>query len=636
MEIRSLARAASHTSRRVLCARLLQRLALALPIPLSVGLLALTWIKLARPTDALAFGGWPAAGLPSWLWAVVLASALAPIAAVLSSLFTKRPVLLGAQLLDRHHGLQGRVANALAFSAERSPSDLMRAAIDDALQHAGALDPGAAAPIKVPSELGVSALLVVALLVLARFEVPSARFVEDPVAGIVPLTMAADDLDLLRENAALLSSHSDAPEVQAAARRFNQLIEDIANRRLDRQEVFQRLGDLESALTEQGELEREGLDDGLSGLAEELAKNDLTKPAADALQQKKLADAEAAFRELAKRLRERPGSVNKTELERLRKALEQASKQTTERSERIEQQRQALSEERRRLLDKKKQQPNEALSKQDQQALEQKERQLKRLDRQKKATEQGAQQMSKLDQELAKAAADLMKEMGDAAQDLNNGAQELNRMQQQKLSDADKEALKKQIEELRQMLRQNQGNSDERKKMMEQFSNKAHGQKGGKPGSSGSTPGGQGQQGNGSGSSGTPQLRLGAGQGQSIPIPMGQQPGAAAGEGQGQGMPGGATGSQAGNGTDPNLKGERSEAQGQAHDVAAAGIDSGQGEAASEVVYGAAERGFGGSGYKKVYTDYKTVAEEVMQTDEIPPGYRFYVRRYFQLIRPRE
>lgn len=101
-------------------------------------------------------------------------------------------------------------------------------------------------------------------------------------------------------------------------------------------------------------------------------------------------------------------------------------------------------------------------------------------------------------------------------------------------------------------------------------------------------------------------------------------------------MPGGATGSQAGNGTDPNLKGERSEAQGQAHDVAAAGIDSGQGEAASEVVYGAAERGFGGSGYKKVYTDYKTVAEEVMQTDEIPPGYRFYVRRYFQLIRPRE
>ena len=50
----------------------------------------------------------------------------------------------------------------------------------------------------------------------------------------------------------------------------------------------------------------------------------------------------------------------------------------------------------------------------------------------------------------------------------------------------------------------------------------------------------------------------------------------------------------------------------------------------------AAERGFVGRRYKKVYTDYQTVAEESLAKDEIPPGYRFYVRRYFQLIRPRD
>jgi hypothetical protein len=37
-----------------------------------------------------------------------------------------------------------------------------------------------------------------------------------------------------------------------------------------------------------------------------------------------------------------------------------------------------------------------------------------------------------------------------------------------------------------------------------------------------------------------------------------------------------------------------------------------------------------------VYKDYRTYAEQQINKDEIPDGYRFYVRRYFQLIRPRE
>jgi len=63
---------------------------------------------------------------------------------------------------------------------------------------------------------------------------------------------------------------------------------------------------------------------------------------------------------------------------------------------------------------------------------------------------------------------------------------------------------------------------------------------------------------------------------------------------------------------------------------------AGEGTASAEVIYGAAERGFTGKGYKDVFTEYQSVAEQVLDKDEIPPGYRFYVRRYFQLIRPRE
>jgi hypothetical protein len=71
-------------------------------------------------------------------------------------------------------------------------------------------------------------------------------------------------------------------------------------------------------------------------------------------------------------------------------------------------------------------------------------------------------------------------------------------------------------------------------------------------------------------------------------------------------------------------------------DVGAQAADTGQGANRSEVIAGAAERGFVGKGYKQVFTEYHTVAERAIGKEDVPPGYRFYVQRYFQLIRPRE
>jgi hypothetical protein len=108
-------------------------------------------------------------------------------------------------------------------------------------------------------------------------------------------------------------------------------------------------------------------------------------------------------------------------------------------------------------------------------------------------------------------------------------------------------------------------------------------------------------------------------------------------DGQAPGSDGsGPAGKGYGSGHDPNLAGDPTQLDGKTQDVSAAGVDSGQGAATAEVIYGAAERGFVGKGYQQVFTDYQTVAEQVMVKDEIPPGYRFYVRRYFQLIRPRD
>jgi hypothetical protein len=117
------------------------------------------------------------------------------------------------------------------------------------------------------------------------------------------------------------------------------------------------------------------------------------------------------------------------------------------------------------------------------------------------------------------------------------------------------------------------------------------------------------------------------------------------GQGQGQGQEGKdgnpgqspSDGKGWGTGHDPNVQGDATpDLKGQTHDVTAAGIDTGQGTASAEVIFGAAERGFVGKGYKNIYTEYETVAEQVISQDEVPAGYRFYVRRYFQLIRPRE
>ena len=41
------------------------------------------------------------------------------------------------------------------------------------------------------------------------------------------------------------------------------------------------------------------------------------------------------------------------------------------------------------------------------------------------------------------------------------------------------------------------------------------------------------------------------------------------------------------------------------------------------------------SAIRQVFADYRHHAESVVQRDKVPDGYRFYVRRYFQLIRPR-
>jgi hypothetical protein len=91
---------------------------------------------------------------------------------------------------------------------------------------------------------------------------------------------------------------------------------------------------------------------------------------------------------------------------------------------------------------------------------------------------------------------------------------------------------------------------------------------------------------------------------------------------------------EAGTHHDPATAGEPQRLAGTARDVRAHGPDTGRGKSRRQVILAAAERGFRGAGYRDTFVEYRTVAREHLEQDRIPDGRRFYVRRYFELIRP--
>jgi hypothetical protein len=621
--LRILSRAARWAGLRLRIDETLARACLLLPLPLLYAVIGLTYLKLARPpaaTEQLLRWGWT---LP---WLLVLLG-------VARCWWRPRPRELGSLALDRCHGLKGRITSALAFTRlpEREQTPLMRLAIADAEMHSGRLEPRRAAPLHLPAELPLVLFLLLGLVAVAVLEVRTVR--ELPAARAPEaLLMSSDDIELFRQLSDELAHKSVDPETLAGVRQFNQLLEDLSERRLDRAEVFRRLGELERKMLGEAKADQESLGEGLKAVARELERSDLTKRAAQALDRQKLDDAEKALRELAERLKRPREKPSAAELARLREALRRASRANAERQARISAERQRIDEERKSLLKRK-----EAAKPSDARELNRAERQLERLDREKQQADRAQRQMSELDRKLAQAAEDLMKELGQGAQDLESAAQDINRMARDQMSNRDKQELLRRLRELKELLRQQGQGGQKQLERLQKFAERARGKQG-ESGQRGGAAEGRSQPGQGRG------LVLGGQTGTGDQALLLERAGVSPGAGEqrgraGESPPAGGArqgGREWGVGHDENLRGEKSELSAQTKDVSAAGIDTGEGASMSQVIMGAAQRGFVGRGYERVFQDYQTVAEQVMRQEEIPAGYRFYVQRYFQLIRPRE
>jgi hypothetical protein len=575
---------------------------------------------------------------------VALAAGLAATGAGIYAAARRLPRFAGARSLDAYHRLSDRLASAISF-AELRPEErtrLMDLAIDDACAHAGELSPRRAVPLRRPRDLGVLSGLCAGVMLLIALR-PTVLSRPLQAKTIDPVVLSPDDIDLFRSAGQELAEKDKSPDVLAELKAYNQLVEDIAHQRVDRTEAFRRMAEIQERLSEANALDPKSLEQELKVRATELKNSPLSKPLAEALENQDFAKAEQKMRELAQRLRDKPDSVAQADLERLRDAMKKAAEGQQERLAALERTR----EEMRQDLLQKKAQADGGGSENEQSLLKRQERQLERLDRDKdeKKSEQ-SRQLDKLDRDIAQAAEDLMREMGMSANDLDQGAEDINRMGQQKMSQQEREELRQKLEELREQLRQSGQGGRERMARIQRFMQQARGKGRGSPSkncdpgdpSCQQEPGQQGEgqqsgeeqgQGQGQGSGEMLQLGMSSGengsgqQGSAPPVAAGD-PNQGSGEGQGQGQ---------GEGKGPGGK----KGKGMSTiDVQAAGLDTGKGASRSEVILGASEKGFRGGAYKKVYTEYRTSAEEQLHKDKIPPGGSDHIRRYFDLIRPRE
>jgi hypothetical protein len=602
-------------------------------------------------TLAKVWSGFPPQGVRDVVIAAVVAITLRTTLAWLKRL----PRYAGALALDVVHGYSDRLTSALSFSvlpaAERTP--LMDAAIDDACERAAQLSPRKAAPFgwprDLPAAIGLGAGVFVLSVLQVRTPAPLAQ-----VKTIQPVVLSADDIDLFREVGKKLAETDKSPDVLAALAAYNQLVEDLAQKRLDRTEAFRRMHEIESKLMEGRALDAKELEEQLKRRAAALKKSELSRPAAEALEKQDFAKAERELRELAKKMREKPDSLQKAQLERLREAMKKAGEGQKERLAALQQRREEL---RQQLLAQKKN-PDGGVDREEERSLfQKKERELERLEREHESEERASRKLDRLDRDLEKAAEDLMRELGLSADDLDQSAEDINRMAEEKMSDEEREELRQRLEDLREQLRQEGQGGAQRLARLRRFVRQARGEGQGQRQGQGQGEQGEQEQ-DGEGQDGEGQKGQGQRQGEGetwvigpggqkiLVMSKSQRPGSGQ-SGQGQGNDPGQGGQDQGGGDDkggksaghehdPNLAGKATKPKMETLSVQAAGLDTGQGASRSEVILGAADRGFKGGGYKKVYTEYRTSAEEQMHRDQIPPGAGDHVRRYFDLIRPRE
>ncbi len=567
------------------------------------------------PADAL---GWVEAGFGLTVTLVALWE------------FKRTPTdLEAAHHLDRHLQTQGRMAAAVDFAARANPSPWMRAAMADAerrFDQARALE---AAPLSLPLHGRHAALALTAWTVSAALLFPIREVEASALAAVdVPtrFELGVVALDEVAKEELLAEESSPAPDpgvdldplVEGATQELNDLIRGLRSDEIRLETAHQRLASLEAKL---GSFAKESGEDAAkeinrakgAGKSRKRSGRDIN-PLLNAIREAKWREAAEALEALAK-----GGPKSKR---RLGRDLEQLAKRLE--SQRARQGR-SLKKERRRL--RKKKESAGKLGRRDRRRLRKNQRSLERLERETARAGETGRQLERLERELRRAAEDLLRRSNGSplsGEALKRAADLLRRLKKGENSRAQMRRLAARAEAIRELLRRaaqrtKRGKDGEQGEGRERFMRLARGDgssKGDRAGEGGKKKGERALLLTRSGTSRVTVTRQ------------------SASGGDGQGDPTSEGDSSAGHGHDPEFLGEKERMAVRTRDVSVAG-EEGEGPSSSQVVAAAAQRGFATRGWRKVHQDYRGVVEERMERQSIPAGHRRYVRRYFDLIRPR-
>lgn len=595
---------------------------------------------------------------PSAIPVAALATVAALGLALLSGLVRRVSFIDAASRLDRAAGLHDRLGSAIAFARHPTPTPMELAAIRDAQAHLHRADPKAAAPWSWPrgglpllALAGLTAGAWLAVIPVASAQGRALTALHLPAAPQPErVTLRPEDRAALADEAARLAEQAaaiDDPDVKSWIAELNELVRALQEGRITPEEAHAQIARLQKAREEWSE--RVG--DEVREVAEHAKKaaesvkrpNRATSPLLDALRAEQWAAAARAMRELRERtesgeLGAKDARGVQRDLERLAESLKSEQQQRQER----------LKKERDRLK-KKEEQQKDRFAKQDRDRLKKTERELERLRRESEGAGEARRQLERLQREMDRAAQDLARR---GAESPKQTAEQMRRAEDimRRLSE---------MTEGQRQMRVAEGRLVDLEEMMRRA-----GQQSGQ-GKNGEGQDGQGKDGEGGGEKGALErflVRAGGkdpqegknGQGKSgdkgedltLLMPRGMKPGGAGkrGDGPRDGQPGpgegGGTSKQGdaadgvGEGHDPRVFGARTEQRAAGIEDQVRGAES-DGPSESRVIRAAASRGFATQSWKAVHQDYSAVVEQALQRQEIPAGQRRYVRRYFDLIRPR-
>jgi hypothetical protein len=575
------------------------------------------------------------------------------LAAALWRALRKIPLERAAKRIDLSHALHDRVGSALAFSrGEATP--FMQAAIADAAQASRTVDARKAAPFSRPDSLGAAGVAAGAALLVALLHFPGptkARFYKpDAPPG---LAVERELLEPERESVEQLAQEAletGDPDQKKLADELKQLLDQVDNKELTRKQVFDKLAQIEKKL----DADPQNLDElkkGLKAAGAELAKEKPTRDAGEALKNEDLKKAREELEKLAaeaQKLAEQQKKELARSLDRTAQAEQQRQLKKSEEEQKRDAEEKRLKEEQRRLQRELAQKPND---RETQRKLERNKRELEKLEREKQQMAEQRRKLERLEREMQKAAEEMRKQMDkmspEAREALRKMAQQMGQMENEIKKLGNGQKMQMQIAQLKEVFRragqQGQGQPQNGDGSGTNLA-RNNGQHGDQKGDQGRNDGkGKGtllkdfnDRAKGDQKDQTLILGENDGNGQSVILPLPMGPGDKPGQqGEGHEMPQQKGSGGIGDQHDPNMLGDKTK-------LAAKHVDShvdgkkGAGPSKSETILGSAERGFASSDYKKVYADYSSVVEEVLSKERIPPGYRYFVKRYFQLIRPRE